>query len=222
MAETPLELGSMPRGKNLPPDHLPLLNQAANIRGDLQVGSKQPHSDNNTQSTPPQRLTGQKYSALSADAEVNEYASLKPLQSKRTLKLRERAKKKVSRKRNTKETQEETRQESYDAYNDNETKSARNESLPDSSRAVGILLSIIVVCVLLAIGSLITAVYAITSFEHYKANVVLNKRVVNECSIDIHDSVNNTFQNTYEQKCTFNTTENLSQSEVSIPHSRLF
>ncbi len=55
----------------------------------------------------------------------------------------------------------------------------------DNSRVVCLLLSIIIVCLILSIGSLITAVFAMTSFEHYKGKVTLSTRIVNECSVNM-------------------------------------
>ena len=68
----------------------------------------------------------------------------------------------------------------------------------DNSRVVCLLLSIIIVCLILSIGSLITAVFAMTSFEHYKGKVTLSTRIVNECSVNMAP---NSTSGTVSKKC---------------------
>ncbi|XP_064402123.1 myosin-I heavy chain-like isoform X2 [Halichondria panicea] len=186
MAETPLELGRIKKGKHPPPDNLPLLDTGPNIRGKLQVGTSQSVTQSDAsivQNDPPQRLTGNKYSALSADAEVNEYASLKPLQIQRKENLRERAKRKRKMRKGNAHLQQADDSEASIYEN---TVQFKRENSSDNSRVVCLLLSIIIVCLVLSIGSLITAVFAITSFEHYKDRATtLSTRIVNECSVDV-------------------------------------
>ncbi len=196
MAETPLELGRIKKYTHPPPDHLPLLDTGPNIRGKLQVGILKSGSDASTvQNDTPQRLTGSKYSALSADAEVNEYASLKPLQIQRTENLRERAKRKRRKPKGNAHLQPRVDCETNICEN---TEQFKRENSSDNSRVVCLLLSIIIVCLILSIGSLITAVFAMTSFEHYKGKVTLSTRIVNECSVNMAP---NSTSGTVSKKC---------------------
>lgn len=213
MAETPQELGTIQQGKHRPPHHLPLLESSYNIQGRLEPAV---YSETETPiSAPPQRISGQKYSALSADAEVNEYASLKPVAKQRIAKLRERAKKKLSRKLQIENRESESeRKDSYNVNTYETGKPVHTENLTDNSRVVCILLSIIVVCLLLAIGSLITAVYTITAFEKYKSSAIIKTRAVNECRMNLQNWKNHSFEETVEQRCEYRAT-NETNSQVS-------
>ena len=182
MAETPLELGTLGKHNTPHPDNLPLLGTDPNIRGTLH-----PASAGSGTATPTERLTGQKYKALSSDAQTNEYASLKPLRKFKTDKLKERLRIKRWRRERPPTAQLEETQDSNTQSIYGDIDPPQESISSDNSRVVCLLLSIIIVCLLLSIASLIIAVYTIASFEHYKMSVTPHTREVKSCEKNITD-----------------------------------
>ena len=181
MAETPLELGTLGKRNTPHPDNLPLLSTDTNIRGTLHPASASSRSD-----TPTERLTGHKYKALSSDAQTNEYASLKPLRKFKTDKLKERLRIKKRHRERVPTTQLEETQDSNTPSIYGDIDRPRESIGSDNSRVVCLLLSIIIVCLLISIASLIIAVYTIASFEHYKMSVTPHTREVNRCTVTVN------------------------------------
>ena len=155
------------------------------VKGKLQTGMEHFWSEgagtgsesSTLERNPPERLTGEKYRSLDGEPEENQYASLQPLRTQKIQKLKQ----KVRAKRRYKRMKEDEIQlEEMSTHHGTDREEAETSAqFSDGSRAVCIVLAIILVALVISIGSLIVAVYTVSSFEHYKGKAQLHTTVVN-------------------------------------------
>lgn len=204
---------------NLPhPDKLHQLEPRTMIKGKLHTGRDDFWSEgagtgsesSTLEKNPQERLTGNKYRSLDGEPEENQYASLQPLRTRKLQKLKQRVRAKRRYKRMKEDELKLEELGKKREMDKDEDEVLEKGQFSDGSRVVCIMLTIILVALVISIGSLIAAVYTVSSFEQYKSNSKLHTMVVSNSTGQM--SLGN---NILEVRCSYQSTDEVEDAEKS-------